>query len=426
MSEAGERPGDGRRALVLTVSDGVVAGDRATTRRASGSPGGSASSASRSSGRSCPTSGWQIEAALVEGGDGARPDRHDRRHGPDAARRDARRRPLAVIDYEVPGLAEAMRGRRVAGRRRWPTSRGRRRRRGRAPRRQPARAARGGALESLDGDRAGPRARARDARRAVRPRRRDGRRRSARPARRRRTRLDVRGVLDRPGLPARLPALLGRRRRLRPRHGPPPAGLRRRPGRRARARSATSRAGRSASSATPSLQTKMFRDRRAGLMHFGDLLGLRPPHDRHGQRRDRRARPGGPRRGRSTALLWAAVSAMQNVVAVIVARGGRATRSGAGSSSEARPADPAAASALAHPGDDRRRRRGRAPRPGLRGRRATATFPGRSSRTPSPCRSAALGPDVARGRLRRPLVGAHRARRGVPASTSRPASTSTS
>ena len=41
------------------------------------------------------------------------------------------------------------------------------------------------------------------------------------------------------------------------------------------------------------IQTRMFKDRRAGLMHFGDLLGLRPADDRDGQRRHRRPGPGG-------------------------------------------------------------------------------------------------------------------------------------
>lgn len=107
MSEAGERPGDGRRALVVTVSDGVVAGtrddesgERLATRLVEL---GFAIDRAR-----VPDEGWQIEQALVEGaaehalivttgGTGLTP----RDVTPQAT--------AAIVDYEVPGLAEVIR-----------------------------------------------------------------------------------------------------------------------------------------------------------------------------------------------------------------------------------------------------------------------------------------------------------------------------
>ncbi|HSS35454.1 MAG TPA: MogA/MoaB family molybdenum cofactor biosynthesis protein [Patescibacteria group bacterium] len=107
MSEPGPRPADGRRALVITVSDGVAAGERDD---ASG-----AALAVRLTGlgfrvdrRGVPDEGWQVEEALVEGvadhalvvttgGTGLTP----RDITPQAT--------ATVVDYEVPGLAELIR-----------------------------------------------------------------------------------------------------------------------------------------------------------------------------------------------------------------------------------------------------------------------------------------------------------------------------
>ena len=75
---------------------------------------------------------------------------------------------------------------------------------------------------------------------------------------------------------------------------------------------------RGAPSATASSRPGCSATCRAGIMHFGDLLGLRPAHDRDGEHRHRRPHPGDRLESRSTALLWAAVTAMQNVVAVVV------------------------------------------------------------------------------------------------------------
>ncbi len=107
MSEAPARPGDGLRVLVVTVSDGVAAGGREDT-----SGDGLATrlaelgfSVDRAA---VPDEGWQIEEALVAGvaghalivttgGTGLTP----RDVTPQAT--------AAVVDYEVPGLAELIR-----------------------------------------------------------------------------------------------------------------------------------------------------------------------------------------------------------------------------------------------------------------------------------------------------------------------------
>ena len=59
-------------------------------------------------------------------------------------------------------------------------------------------------------------------------------------------------------------------------------------------RSARSRGGSSGLIEYAFVQTKMFKDPRAGLMHAGHLLGLRPADDRDRQHRHRRAHPDGP------------------------------------------------------------------------------------------------------------------------------------
>ena len=65
------------------------------------------------------------------------------------------------------------------------------------------------------------------------------------------------------------------------------------------------------------VQTKMFKDVKAGVMHSGIFWGFDAPDHRHGQHRDRRPHPVDP----LDPLRWRAVDrghAMQNVVAVIV------------------------------------------------------------------------------------------------------------
>ncbi len=203
---------------------------------------------------------WLIEEALVEaagrhqlivttGGTGLTP----RDVTPQAT--------TAVIDYEVPGLAEAMR---AEGRRSTPLAslsravvgvRGRTlivnlpgqpaRRRG-EPR----------------GDRRRPGPRARDPGRPIRARR------GAGPDERHQG--DLR---PRPGLPAGLPAVLGLGGLLRPGDGPPPADLRRRAGDRPEPVRRRSPAGRRMVRYTL-LQTKMFKDPRAGIMHFAIFWGF--------------------------------------------------------------------------------------------------------------------------------------------------------
>ncbi len=107
MSGSDRRPGDGRRALVVTVSDGVASGDRdddsgdRLTERLI--------ELGFEVGRSAvPDEGWQIEETLVAGapgralvvttgGTGLTP----RDVTPQAT--------AATLDYEVPGLAELIR-----------------------------------------------------------------------------------------------------------------------------------------------------------------------------------------------------------------------------------------------------------------------------------------------------------------------------
>ncbi len=107
MSGSERGPGEGRRALVITVSDGVAAGVRLD-----GSGDGLAERLAElgfAVDRSLtPDEGWQIEAAIVDGvadralivttgGTGLTP----RDVTPQAT--------SATLDYEVPGLAELIR-----------------------------------------------------------------------------------------------------------------------------------------------------------------------------------------------------------------------------------------------------------------------------------------------------------------------------
>ena len=109
-------------------------------------------------------------------------------------------------------------------------------------------------------------------------------------------------------------------------------------------------------------------------MHAGIFWGFVLLTIGHRQHRHRRARPGGHRRGPLDGALWAAVSAMQNVVAVIVlvsipwAFERRLISRPRAPDVQPRRAD--------HPGDDRRGRRDRAARPGRPSSPATATSPG--------------------------------------------------
>jgi len=113
VSEAETRPGDNRRALVVTVSDGVAVGERvdASGERLAARLVELGFSVDRAA---VPDEGWQIEEALVAGvrdralvmttgGTGLTP----RDVTPQATE--------AVVDYAVPGLAEMIRaeGRRV-------------------------------------------------------------------------------------------------------------------------------------------------------------------------------------------------------------------------------------------------------------------------------------------------------------------------
>ena len=107
MSEAGDGPGDGRRALVITVSDGVTAGTRddasgeALATRLSDLGFGVDRAV-------VPDEGWQIEEAIVTGATG---------HalivttgGTGLTPRDVTpQSTAAAVDYEVPGLAELIR-----------------------------------------------------------------------------------------------------------------------------------------------------------------------------------------------------------------------------------------------------------------------------------------------------------------------------
>ncbi len=115
MSGHEARSGDGRRALVVTISDGVASGDRQDDS------GDALAARLLELGfavdrANAPDEGWQIEEILVDGaaghglvvttgGTGLTP----RDVTPQATR--------AVIDYDVPGLAEAMR---AAGRSKTP------------------------------------------------------------------------------------------------------------------------------------------------------------------------------------------------------------------------------------------------------------------------------------------------------------------
>ncbi len=107
MTDATVRPGLGRRALVVTVSDGVAAGERddASGSRLAERLTALGFAVER---RTVPDEGWQIEEALVAGasdrvlivttgGTGLTP----RDVTPQAT--------AAVVEYEVPGLAELIR-----------------------------------------------------------------------------------------------------------------------------------------------------------------------------------------------------------------------------------------------------------------------------------------------------------------------------
>ena len=107
MSEAPARPGDGMRVLVVTVSDSVTAGERddASGDRLAARLAELGFAVDRAA---VPDEGWQIEETIVAGvaghalvvttgGTGLTP----RDVTPQAT--------AAVVDYEVPGLAELMR-----------------------------------------------------------------------------------------------------------------------------------------------------------------------------------------------------------------------------------------------------------------------------------------------------------------------------
>ena len=218
---------------------------------------------------------------------------------------------------------------------------------------------------------------------AVRPRRRAGR--LARPAGRSGRPARPRICRRAPNAPEVFPAFAdvpptrwcsrcsGARRRSSRWPWPATCGSSRRPAPRARARSRRSRAASWGWCSTRSSRRKMFRDLRAGILHAGIFWGfvlltvgtanivtggliqavISIPFD---------------------GALWAAVSAMQNVVAVIVLVVDRVgVRAAARLAPAAAHLQPRRA---AHPGDDRRRRRDRAARPGVRGRRVRRATPG--------------------------------------------------
>ncbi len=231
-------------------------------RAVGGAPGGAG--LRRSSGASSPTSG-QLRGRAARRGGPARARRDHRRHRPDAARRDApgdparssttrsRASPRRCAPRAAPStpLADLSRG--VVGVR------------GRTlivnlPGSPQGRAGVAG------GDRAGPRPRPRDARRPVRPM--HGRRRPD---------LTVRDVRARPGLPARLPDLLGRVRALRCSSSRAACGSSPRSTRARRSRRPTSASGRGALVRYAFLQTKMFRWTAGRRRALRRLPGLHDP-----------------------------------------------------------------------------------------------------------------------------------------------------
>ena len=158
------------------------------------------------------------------------------------------------------------------------------------------------------------------------------------------------------------------------------------------------------------VQTRMFRDLSRGRHALRDLLGLRPAHDRHGERRHGRPHPGDPRdpvrrrpvgRGHGDAERRRGRRARRRRVRDLAAR-----RRPAGAAHADAPRD-------RHPAAHRRRRRDRAARPGVRGRGAR---PDRRGDRLEPARRGAdgAGSRPARRAVRGQLVGAHRARGGVP------------
>ncbi len=107
MSGSDRRPGDGRRALVVTVSDGVAAGVRedASGERLAERLGQLGFDVQRAA---VPDEGWQIEQAIVDG----TPDRAliVTTGGTGLTPRDVTpQATAAALDYEVPGLAELIR-----------------------------------------------------------------------------------------------------------------------------------------------------------------------------------------------------------------------------------------------------------------------------------------------------------------------------
>ena len=121
MSGDDARPGDGRRALVVTISDGVTSG----TREDASGDGLAARLVELGfdvDRATAPDEGWQIEEVLVDGAAG-----HGlvlTTGGTGLTPRDVTpQATAAVVDYEVPGMAELC-ARRAGARRRWRLSRG--------------------------------------------------------------------------------------------------------------------------------------------------------------------------------------------------------------------------------------------------------------------------------------------------------------
>ena len=192
---------------------------RARTPRAPASRNGSKALGFTVERRLVPDERWEIEAALVDGAGRPPADRHDRRHGSDAARRDPAGDP-GRHRLRGPGSRRGdARGRPRPHAARRPVARRRRRARP-DPHRQPARQPEGRARIAR-GDRRRcwitPSTPSRD--RTI------TRSRPSRPTTEAPT-ADVPAVPGRSGLPARLPRLLGLGGVLRPRHGPAPACLR--------------------------------------------------------------------------------------------------------------------------------------------------------------------------------------------------------